>query len=196
MNTNKELLSTIREGLEKGQECANISANISGGISKREWAEYKDAFDKSMSAIDRLEAQQQPDIGKLIETGDAMAYVLRGLSDVATILASAWHAAKSAAPSQQQPKRLTDEEIERIAVIDNVDAEQAAYLEKIGKQGIYLDGMMHALRYTRDNGHIGGLSVDEAQECLVDHLTQYGADWSEKARHSLRARLTAKLQGK
>jgi hypothetical protein len=41
-----------------------------------------------------------------------------------------------------------------------------------------------------------GLTVDEAQECLVDHLAQYGADWSEKARHSLRARLTAKLQGK
>lgn len=41
-----------------------------------------------------------------------------------------------------------------------------------------------------------GLTVDEAEDCLVEHLAQYGPDWSATARSRLRARLTAAIEAK
>ena len=41
-----------------------------------------------------------------------------------------------------------------------------------------------------------GLTVEEAEDCLVEHLAQYGPDWSAPARSRLRARLTAAIQAK
>ena len=41
-----------------------------------------------------------------------------------------------------------------------------------------------------------GLTVEEAEDCLVEHLAQYGPDWSAPARSRLRARLTAAIKAK
>lgn len=41
-----------------------------------------------------------------------------------------------------------------------------------------------------------GLTVEEAEECLVEHLAQYGPDWGPLGRNRLRTRLTAAIEAK
>lgn len=57
----------------------------------------------------------------------------------------------------------------------------------------------HMVRHLHKMGYIvpaAGLTVEEAEECLVEHLAQYGADWSAPARSRIRARLTAAIEAK
>lgn len=98
-----------------------------------------------------------------------------------------------------QPGRvLTDEEIERIARYEfrRVFDQDGLHDDNADKRDAFADG----LRYARDNYGIGtpaaGLTVEEAEECLVEHLAQYGPDWSAPARSRLRARLAAALTAK
>lgn len=83
----------------------------------------------------------------------------------------------------QQPKRLTDEDIERIA---NYESEFPKH---------FGDG----LRYARDNGYLGGLSVEDAMDVLEDAVNDMDDLRLGKREHmslnDYRARLTAKLNG-
>lgn len=97
---------------------------------------------------------------------------------------------------EAERKVLTDEEIAEAAAkkygkpfadfIINVKPEQLCRLAFIA-----------GAHYARDNGYLAPapsqqmLTVEQAYECLVEHLSQYGADWHEQARYRLRARLTA-----
>lgn len=116
-------------------------------------------------------------------------------------------------PDPQQVE-LTDDEVSRVSVIDNVDPAQAAYLEHIGQQGTYLDGMVHGLRYARDNGYLAPryvmvsetahmsveptapakpFPVEEVMDCIAE---QDRGDWRDDNPHTwseLRARLQAKF---
>jgi hypothetical protein len=218
MNTNKELLSTIREALEEARRVFPT------------WDIFKDAI----AALDQLEAQQaqaqpvgytnkeeiataqsgqisggafwlhatghtniplytnpqQADIAKLIEAGDAMVDCIKrlraldlGANRPSFSYVEEWEAAKSAAPAQQQPKRLTDEEIDSYA---------RTYTHP------YSTEIRRALIKFRDNGYMGGLSVGDAEQvvkewCLdwCERVAPDEKDWSD-----LRARLIAKAQGK
>lgn len=105
-------------------------------------------------------------------------------------------AKEALAELDKAPLVLTDEEVERIAY--------DRYLKRYYNgdrewQQRLADAMSHGLRYARDNGYLApsaGLTVDEAEECLVEHLAQYGPDWSAPARNRLRARLTAAIEAK
>jgi hypothetical protein len=88
--------------------------------------------------------------------------------------------------AQQQPKRLTDAEVDRI--VNGQFTREIAY-------AIQREAWSSALRYARDNGYFGGLSVDDAVKVAYDWFegpvdNGPGSDYDK-----LRARLTAKLQG-
>ena len=231
MNTND--IKIVREALYW------INGHVST-IRGAGWGTAQEKIRAIDAALDRLEAQQQPDIAKLIEAGDALfewvdgahldadvSFTKRAEEERGPIL-EAWHAAKSAAPAQQprvryrskvsgmwyetleaagdvdcvevdgvqfcqengvkcltqqQPKRLTDEDIERIA---NYESEFPKH---------FGDG----LRYARDNGHLGGLSVEEVMEVIAlyffeRHATAIGHKGSP-IYDDFRARLTAKANG-
>jgi hypothetical protein len=172
---------------------------------------------EALDALDQLETQQA-DIAKLIEAGGAMKNAIDhliqvenstedddgrfGLDDLNGAWSSvgkyckAWDAAKSAAPAQQ-PKRLTDEEIER-AVRESIPEMSHVGLAPNDAAALKMARafMERGLRYARDNGYIGGLSVDDAVKVAYDWFegpidNGPGSDYDK-----LRARLTAKLQGK
>jgi hypothetical protein len=89
--------------------------------------------------------------------------------------------------AQQQPKRLTDAEVDRI--VNGQFTREIAY-------AIQREAWSSALRYARDNGYFGGLSVDDAVKVAYDWFegpvdNGPGSDYDK-----LRARLTAKAQGK
>lgn len=96
----------------------------------------------------------------------------------------------------QQPKRLTVEEIERLA--DEAGYEMAASIAsgRIKENPRPIDWIAFAIRYARDQGYIGGLTVDEAMEVA----RKADKDWhdyydDEEFWSDLRARFTSKHQG-
>jgi hypothetical protein len=97
--------------------------------------------------------------------------------------------------AQQQPKRLTDEEIKAEMMRYDESLEQSTNFDatEVLQMGTaYGAGMRHA----RDSGYLGGLTVDEATEVAYRHTSE----WLDKTlyeayKSELRARLTAKLQG-
>jgi hypothetical protein len=126
---------------------------------------------------------------------------------------------------EQQPKRLTDDEIERILDEDDAEAERngendprtykdnEVYEMYMERASSYMDGKRDGLRYARDNGYLGGLTVDEVMEevepfiedginQIHDHSSDHGFQYDigspnwERTMNDLRARLTAKLRGK
>ena len=92
-------------------------------------------------------------------------------------------------------KELTDDEIDHIADTTPPPSRAKSYAEYCAEEA----GFVRGIRYARDNGYLApaaGLTVEEAEECLVEHLAQYGPDWSAPARSRLRARLTAAIEAK
>ena len=93
------------------------------------------------------------------------------------------------------PKVLTDEQAHYLFMgwlhANHADINDSADMSDLCRRA-FLD----ALRYARDNHSAAGLTVEEAEDCLVEHLAQYGPDWSALARSRLRARLIAAIQAK
>ena len=243
MNTND--IKIVREALYW------INGHVST-IRGAGWGTAQEKIRAIDAALDRLEAQQQPDIAKLIEAGDALfewvdgahldadvSFTKRAEEERGPIL-EAWHAAKSAAPAQQprvryrskvsgmwyetleaagdvdcvevdgvqfcqengvkcltqqQSKRLTDEEIEANAArLYPVTGPSDTYTKRqLCRRHGYVCGMKDAC----DLGYLGGLSVDEVMQVhrkWMDEMDCYD-DWNPDAFEDLRARLTAKLNG-
>lgn len=97
--------------------------------------------------------------------------------------------------AQQHPRWLTDEEIERIAEVVPPPSKAKTYAEFCAEGS----GFERGLRYARDNGYIGGLSVEEAMNAVEDSITDERVgdfNYEKLDRDNLRSSLTAKLQGK
>jgi hypothetical protein len=164
-------------------------------------------YPKVQAALAILQAAKdrpQPAADRLIEAGDAMVAAINKVAYDVGGLTSVWHAAKSAAPAQQA-KRLTDEEIGRVALTlyppDEVNDGCPWYGHR---RAIEDTACKVALRYARDNGYLGGLTVEEVMEVVTNALEDHdNAEWrsppisynAERDR-LLRARLTAKLNSK
>lgn len=178
MNTNKELLSTIREALDLviGRADHRMESNT------LHWSTVH-RCQEAIAALDQLETQQKPTDEQLY--AQAMADVTPESLERMDRRAQAIDANRA----QQQPKRLTDEEIERIRLSrQREDGRMASTKYGYG----FRDGPRHA----RDNGYLGGLSVEEVIKEVQDwalgaDAAMYQPDESDFNR--LRARLTAKL---
>jgi hypothetical protein len=200
MNTNKELLSTIRDALDLviGQADHRMESNT------LHWSTVH-RCQEAIAALDQLEAQQKPTDEQLY--AQAMADVTPESLERMDRRAQAIDANRA----QQQPKRLTDEEIERILDEDDAEAERngendpsaykndEVYEMYMERASSYKYGKRDGLRYARDNGYIGGLSVEEVMKEIQDwalgaDAAMYQPDESDFNR--LRALLTAKAQGK
>lgn len=139
----------------------------------------------AISALDRLEAQQ-PRVRYRSKVSGMWYETLEAAGDVDCVevdgVGFCQENGAECLTSQQQPKRLTDEDIERIA---NYESEFPNH---------FGDG----LRYARDNGYLGGLSVEEVEKVALTWL-QLDCGISEaidkEDMDDLRARLTAKLNG-
>lgn len=130
----------------------------------------------AISALDRLEAQQ-PRVRYRSQVSGLWYETLEAAGDVDCVEVDGVQFCQENGVkclTQQQSKRLTDEEIERIA---NYESEFPKH---------FGDG----LRYARDNGYLGGLSVGELVS-LFDEIVKLDS----QGRDVLRARLTAKLNG-
>lgn len=144
---------------------------------------------------------QQADITKLIEAGDAMQGLMDGrpVGQEHVDASMAWDSAKTAVPAQQ-PKRLTDEEIERIAELhfeEEVKTMEAGGEDADGDpvihrafKGAMVKSHADAIRYARDHGYLGGLSVEDVREVLRD----WYKGLSEPQEAEFIDRLTAKAQ--
>jgi hypothetical protein len=221
MGTNNKLLTTIREALDKSiadvEKAWQRPSELYDPVEE-ERALLKAAKD-ALAALDQLEAHQA-DIGKLVdevsntvqavvaaferkcglsEYSDKNKSLVKSMRDAAdALLYGTYTAAKSAAPAQQQPKRLTDEEIKAEMMRYDESLEQNTNFDvtEVLQMGTaYGAGM----RYARDNGYLGGLSVEEVMSEVHEALVAKGIKFSDKTlpvEQDLRARLTAKLQGK
>jgi hypothetical protein len=106
MNTND--IEIIREALNGGKASASTAAHFFEGYGHEK---NLDRIDAALAALDQLEAQQR-DIAKMEEVGDAMAKALWNPDrDYDATLRSAWNAAKSATPPQQQARHLTKDDV-------------------------------------------------------------------------------------
>jgi hypothetical protein len=194
MNAND--IKIIREVLsisDNALRSYTIRDGAAGSAKKRSTA--IDGIASALAALDRLEAQQH-DIAKLIEAGDSMFRELAHIYGSGITQMTAWTIAKSAATAQQQPKRLTDDTARSLAKHFNEILKEGHGFTKIQL-------FEAAIVYARDNGYLGGLSVEEVMEALGDWITDPMKDlpmeWRQLAalgKDRFRARLTAKLNGR
>lgn len=186
MSTND--IKIIREALEEAKA-------IDERDNPSDPSLYTHQLQQALAALDRLEAQQ-PDIAKLIEAVTLMeAYEQAGGDNWWKAWDAVKYAAKSAAPAQQQPERLTDEEIVKISI--RFANEFDGGLNRLGPKANCAGLISAALEHARDNGYIGGLSVEDATEVAYGHTSKWlDKTLSEAYKSELRASLTAKLNNR
>ena len=135
-----------------------------------------------LAALDRLEAQ--PRVRYRSKVSGMWYETLEAAGDVDYVEVGGVQFCQENTPKclTQQPKRLTDEDIERIA---NYESEFPKH---------FGDG----LRYARDNGYLGGLSVEEVEKAVIacaESASSLSSSLIYIELSDLRARLTAKLNG-
>lgn len=101
-------------------------------------------------------------------------------------------------PQAQQTGKALTEEHYRI-ITDRMVEEHRKYGDHL-RPGHWAEiAARKVASHLADFGYLApaaGLTVEEAEDCLVEHLAQYGPDWSAPARSRLRARLEAAKQAK
>ena len=194
----------IREALEDSyQHFLGMWQMATGPLTKADADVRINRNRDAMSAVDRLQAQQQP---TLVGGGGMTADEAMEIIDQATdedlkrndpdlwerlrvefdfFLSRKRDAAKSATPPQQQPKRLTDENIKSIVAIafpTDTKTESIRGME---------DGFAMGLRYARDQGYLGGLTVEDVMEIVGNwRRDNYMGLTRNEADQDLRGRLT------
>ena len=151
-----------------------------------------------LAALDRLEAQ--PRVRYRSKVSGLWYETLEAAGDVDCVevdgVGFCQENGAECLTSQQQPKRLTDEELHRMSeqhargLMDQGLPRHLAEARAIG----WRDGMKEC----RDHGYIGGLSVEEVEKAVIacaESASSLSSSLIYIELSDLRARLTAKLNG-
>jgi hypothetical protein len=189
MNTND--INVIREAMEQAQKLAYIANHPTDFTYAQAAGQAKhvnECSTQAIAALARLEAQQ-PRVRYRSQVSGMWYETLEAAGDVDCVEVDGVQFCQENGVkclTQQQPKRLTDEEIERLR-------DEGEYM------GEELAGFLSGLRYARDNGYLGGLSVEDAMDVLEDAVNDMDDLRLGKREHmslnDYRTRLTAKLNG-